>query len=147
MALGKNIRILFVCTGNSARSQMAEAFTRHYGQVEASSAGIDPKGLHPLTVEVMAEKGIDVSDHQSTALTDEMFHEVDYVVTVCGHADEHCPVLPAHVRKLHWPIKDPALLGDQTRQEALALFRQARDDLEVRVRDFLDVLPERVGRP
>lgn len=149
MTIGRKIRVLFVCTGNSARSQMAEAFARHYGQgqVEASSAGIDAKGLHPLTVKVMAEKGIDVSHHQSTALTDEMFQEVDYVVTVCGHADEHCPVPPAHIRKLHWPIKDPAPFGGQTPEETLAVFRQVRDDLELRVRDFLDVLPERVGRP
>jgi len=136
------MEILFVCTGNSARSQMAEAFARHYGkgQLEASSAGIDPKGLHPLTVKVMAEKGIDVSRQGSKALTDEMLRKADYVVTVCGHADEHCPALPSHVRKLHWPIEDPAILSGQAPDEVLAAFRRARDELESRVREFLSTL-------
>jgi len=136
------MKILFVCTGNSARSQMAEAFARHYGkgQLEASSAGIDPKGLHPLTVKVMAEKGIDVSRQGSKALTDEMLRKADYAVTVCGHADEHCPALPSHVRKLHWPIDDPAVLSGRAPEEVLAAFRQARDELESRVREFLSTL-------
>ena len=136
------MEILFVCTGNSARSQMAEAFARHYGkgQLEASSAGIDPKGLHPLTVKVMAEKGIDVSRQGSKALTDEMLRKADYVVTVCGYADEHCPALPSHVRKLHWPIEDPAILSGQAPDEVLAAFRRARDELESRVREFLSTL-------
>jgi len=136
------MKILFVCTGNSARSQMAEAFARHYGkgQLEASSAGIDPKGLHPLTVKVMAEKGIDVSRQGSKALTDEMLRKADYVVTVCGHADEQCPALPSHVRKLHWPIEDPAILSGQAPDEVLAAFRRARDELESRVREFLSTL-------
>jgi len=133
---------LFVCTGNSARSQMAEAFARHMGagQVEASSCGIHPKGLHPLTRQVMAEKGIDVSRQASKALTDEMLRKADVVITVCGHADEHCPVLPAHVPKLHWPIDDPAILSGRSPEEVLAAFRQARDELESRVRKFLSML-------
>jgi len=136
------MEILFVCTGNSARSQMAEAFARHYGkgQLEASSAGIDPKGLHPLTVKVMAEKGMDVSRQGSKALTDEMLRKADYVVTVCGHADEQCPALPSHVRKLHWPIDDPAILSGRAPEEVLAAFRTARDELESRVRKFLSTL-------
>jgi arsenate reductase len=121
---------------------MAEAFARHYGKgwVEASSAGIDPKGLHSLTRQVMAEKGIDVSHQASKALTDEMLRNADVVVTVCGHADEHCPTLPSHGRKLHWPIEDPALLSGRAPEEVLAAFRQARDELESRVRKFLSML-------
>lgn len=136
------MEILFVCTGNSARSQMAEAFARHYGkgQLEASSAGIDPKGLHPLTVKVMAEKGIDVSRQGSKTLTDEMLSKADYVITVCGHADQQCPALPSHVRKLHWPVDDPAILSGRAPEEVLAAFRQARDELESRVREFLSSL-------
>lgn len=139
------IHILFVCTGNSARSQMAEAFARHYGgsEVEASSAGTDPKGLHPLTKQVMAEKGIDVSHQSSKALTDEMFTSADYVITVCGHADQHCPALPPNVRRLHWPIPDPAAVTGRAPQEALAAFRNARDDLESRIRNFLVPLLKR----
>ncbi|MEE8151642.1 MAG: arsenate reductase ArsC [candidate division NC10 bacterium] len=130
-----------MCTGNSARSQMAEAFARHYGggHAEVSSAGTDPKGLHPLTKEVMAEKGIDVSHQSSKGLTDEMLRNADYVITVCDHADQHCPVLPPNVHKLYWPIPDPATTSDRPRAEALAAFRQARDELESRIRQF--VLP------
>ena len=136
------MKVLFVCTGNSARSQMAEAFARRYGagKVEAASAGIDPKGLHPLTVKVMAERGIDVAQQASKALTDEMIQRADYVITVCGHADQHCPALPPHVRRFHWGIEDPAGRGARESEEALAAFRQARDELESRVRDFLSPL-------
>lgn len=133
------MKVLFVCTGNSARSQMAEGFAHHYGEgrLEVSSAGVDPKGLHPLTIEVMAEKGIDVSHQLSKALTDEMLRHADCVVTVCGHADRHCPMLPPHVEKVHWPIEDPAVRTGRTPEEALAAFRRARDELESHVRDFL----------
>lgn len=121
---------------------MAEAFARYYGKgrVEASSCGIDPKGLHSLTVQVMAEKGMDVSRQESKALTDEMLRKADYVVTVCGHADEHCPALPSHVRKLHWPIDDPAIQSGRAPEEVLAAFRRARDEIESHVREFLHTL-------
>ncbi|MEE9152991.1 MAG: arsenate reductase ArsC [candidate division NC10 bacterium] len=132
------MKVLFVCTGNSARSQMAEAFARQYGQgrVEASSAGIDPKGLHPLTIKVMAEKGIDMSHQQSKALTDEMLSKADYVITVCGHADQHCPALPEHVRKVHWALEDPAA-AQGSEAEILATFREIRDQIEARVQDLV----------
>ena len=132
-------KVLFVCTGNSAQSQMAEAWARHYGAggVEAASAGIALKGLHPLTIQVMAERGIDVSNQRAKALTEEMLRQADYVITVCGHADRHCPVLLLGVRKLHWPIEDPAILSGRAPEEVLAAFRQARDQLESRVRKFL----------
>jgi arsenate reductase len=121
---------------------MAEAYARHYGegQVEASSAGIDPKGVHPLTVKVMAERGINLSHQSSKVLTDEMIKEADYVITVCGHADQHCPVLPPRVRKLHWAIEDPAVQSERDSDEVLAAFRQARDVIEGRVRDFYSTL-------
>lgn len=140
---GDEVKVLFVCTGNSARSQMAEAFARHYGagHVEASSAGIDPKGLHPLTVKVMTEKGIDVSRQSSKSLTDTMLLEADYVITVCGHADDHCPALPPRVQKLHWAIEDPAIIGERESEEALTAFRQARDAIERCVREFYATMP------
>jgi arsenate reductase len=140
--VGETVRVLFLCTGNSARSQMAEAFARHYGQgrVEASSAGIEPRGLHPFTVKAMKEKGMDVSRQQSKAVTDEMLRAADVVITVCGHADDRCPALPTDVRKLHWPIEDPAVFSGRAPEEVLAAFRRARDDLESRVRDLLSFL-------
>lgn len=121
---------------------MAEAFARHYGQgrVEASSAGIEPRGLHPFTVKAMKEKGMDVSRQQSKAVTDEMLRAADVVITVCGHADDRCPALPTDVRKLHWPIEDPAVFSGRAPEEVLAAFRRARDDLESRVRDLLSFL-------
>ena len=121
---------------------MAEAYARHYGegQVEASSAGIDPKGVHPLTVKVMAERGINLSHQSSKVLTDEMIKEADYVITVCGHADQHCPVLPPRVRKLHWPIEDPGALIGREAKEVLAAFRTARDEIESRVRELFSML-------
>jgi arsenate reductase len=122
---------------------MAEGFARHFGQglVEASSAGVSPKGeVHPLTVKVMAEKGIDVSGQQSKGVTDAMLDRADVVITVCGNADRNCPVLPPHIRKLHWPIEDPAALAGRDQEEVLAAFRQARDEIEARLRAFLNSL-------
>ena len=133
------MKVLFVCTGNSARSQMAEGFAHHYGggRLEVSSAGVDPKGLHPLTIEVMAERGIDVSHQLSKALTDEMLRHADCVLNVCGHADRYCPMLPPHVEKVHWPIEDPAVRTGDPPPDLMAAFRKARDEIELRVREFL----------
>ena len=103
------LRILFVCTGNSARSQMAEGFARHLGQgrVEALSAGMEPSRLNPYAVKVMRERGIDISGQQSKAFDWDLAQRMDMVVTVCGNADERCPVLPSEVKRLHWPLEDP----------------------------------------
>ena len=131
-------RILFVCTGNSARSQMAEGFARHYGQesVEAFSAGMEPKELHPMAVEVMREKGIDISLQESKAFSEDLARQMDYVITVCGNADERCPLLPPEVRRLYWPLEDPAAAAG-SRDELLRVFRASRDGIEQRVRAFL----------
>jgi arsenate reductase (thioredoxin) len=132
------IRVLFVCTGNSARSQMAEGFARHYGQgrVDAHSAGVEPSRLNPRAVAVMREKGIDISAHRSKAFDWDLARKMDMVVTVCGHANESCPVLPPEVKRLHWPLEDPAA-ANGTDDEILATFRRIRDRVESRVRDLL----------
>ncbi len=103
------LRVLFVCTGNSARSQMAEGFARAYGggKIEASSAGMDPKGLNPYAVEVMREVDIDISRQESKAFSQEFARTMDYVITVCGHAEERCPILPPEVLRVHWPLEAP----------------------------------------
>ncbi len=129
------MKILFVCTGNSCRSQMAEGFARAAG-VEAYSAGTEPAGyVHPIAVKVMAEKGIDISGHRSKVLELKFAQTMDAVVTVCGEADEACPMVP-HVNRFHWPIPDPAKAAG-TQEEILSVFRAVRDGIARRVNEFL----------
>lgn len=132
------LRILFVCTGNSARSQMAEGFARAYagGRLEALSAGIDPKGLNPFAVEVMRERGIDISHAASKAFSEEVARTMDVVITVCGNAEERCPVLPPDVTRLHWPLEDPARAAGPPERVREA-FRRSRDEIQALVRKLL----------
>ncbi len=133
------IRILFVCTGNSARSQMAEGFARHYGagRVEAYSAGVDPTRLNPHAVAAMRERGIDIAHQQCKAFDEHVAWGMDYVITVCDNAAARCPVLPPEVRRLHWPLEDPA--GAQgSPEETLRVFRRSRDEIDGPVRDLLE---------
>jgi arsenate reductase len=132
---------MFVCTGNSARSQMAEGFARHYGQgrVEAHSAGMEPSRLNPYAVRVMREQGIDISGHQSKAFDEALARSMDLVITVCGNADERCPVVPPEVKRLHWPLEDPAA-ATGSNDQVLAKFREVRDQIEVKVRGLMSEL-------
>jgi len=132
------LRILFLCTGNSCRSQMAEGWARHLSgdRVEVTSAGIETHGLNPRAVAVMREAGVDISHHRSTRVTQEMVADADWVVTVCGHADEHCPALGPEVEKRHWPLADPAqATGDEA--TVMATFRASRDAIRTRVAALL----------
>ena len=133
-----SIKILFVCTGNSARSQMAEGFASHFGRgrVEAYSAGMEPSRLNPFAVAVMQEKGIDISHQQSKAFDEDLARWMGVVVTVCGNADERCPILPPDVKKLHWALEDP-VAASGSESEILAKFRDIRDQIELRVRELL----------
>src|SRR5574342_537193 len=135
------IKVMFVCTGNSARSQMAEGFARHFGQgrIEAVSAGMEPSRLNPYAVAVMREKGIDISHNQSKAFDEESARRMDMVVTVCGNADERCPVLPPEVTRLHWPLEDPAAARG-SEAEILARFRDIRDEVEARILELFRTL-------
>jgi arsenate reductase (thioredoxin) len=139
--VGKPIQLMFVCTGNSARSQMAEGFARHFGgaKIEAHSAGVEPSRLNPVAVTAMREKGIDISGHRSKTFNWDLAKQMDVVVTVCGHANESCPVLPPEVKRLHWPLEDPAAARG-TDVEVLAKFRSVRDQVESRVLDLLRTL-------
>ena len=130
--------ILFVCTGNSCRSQMAEGWARHLGSglVEARSAGIEAHGQNPRAIAAMSEVDVDISRQDSTQLTTGMLEWADLVVTVCGHAVEHCPVLPATTRKQHWPINDPATVTDDE-DTVVAVFGACRDEIRQRVEDLL----------
>lgn len=143
----ESLNILFLCTGNSCRSQMAEGWARRIGgdDVEVQSAGIEAHGQNPRALAVMREVGIDISGQQSTIVSDDMLQMADVVVTVCGHADEQCPVLPPNVKKVHWPLTDPAK-ATGTEEEILAEFRATRDEVETRVRGLLAELTQGVER-
>ena len=134
-------RILFLCTGNSARSQMAEAFLRRYGsdQFEAYSAGLEPKGINPLTVQVMQEIGIDLSNQRSKGVQEFLgkvfIHEL---ITVCDKAEKNCPTAwPGIIKKMHWSFEDPAAF-EGSKEEKLAKFREIRDQIEKKVRDWVN---------
>jgi arsenate reductase (thioredoxin) len=133
-------RVLFLCTGNSARSQMAEAFLRKYAgdRFEVHSAGLEPKGLNPLTVKVMNEVGIDVSSQESkgvdTYLGKLLFQ---YLITVCDDADKNCPtVWPGVNKRMHWSFRDPAAF-EGTEEDKLAKFREVRDLIEKKIQEWL----------
>lgn len=135
------MKILFLCTGNSCRSQMAEGWARHLrgGTVEPYSAGIEKHGMNPHAVKVMAEAGVDLSKHYSKTLDDLNGVVFDYVVTVCGHANEHCPVFPGKTKVVHVGFEDPpSLTKDIPDGEAkLAVYRRVRDQ----IRRFIETLP------
>ena len=132
--------VLFLCMGNSARSQMAEAFLRHYASdsFEAYSAGVEPKGLNPLTVQVMQEIGIDMSQARSKNMREYMGHKnFGYLVVVCSDAEEKCPVIFVNVRqRLFWPFEDPARFQG-TDEQTRAKFREVRDQIDQRIREWL----------
>jgi arsenate reductase len=130
-------KVLFLCTGNSARSQMAEGFLRSVagGCFDVLSAGTDPRGVNPLAVEVMQESGVDISHHRSKDVGEFIQQRVDWVVTVCDRAKNLCPVFPFAFRKEHWSLEDPAEAGGTKGQRA-AVFRRIRDEIEEQVRDF-----------
>lgn len=134
--------ILFLCTGNSCRSQMAEGFCRHFkgNEINAFSAGIETHGLNANAVQVMKELGIDISHHKSKTVEELGDEAFDYVITVCGHADESCPVFPAKTRIIHRGFDDPPQLAKdaKTQEEALDCYRRVRDEIKA----FVLTLPE-----
>ncbi|MFO7857964.1 MAG: arsenate reductase (thioredoxin) [Ectothiorhodospiraceae bacterium] len=140
------MHIVFLCTGNSCRSQMAEGFARTMAAdaVTVASAGIEAHGQNPRAIAAMAEVDVDISDQESTQLTDAMLAAADLVVTVCGDADEQCPLLPPGTAKLHWPLPDPArVTGDEA--VILDAFRRVRDDIRERVAGLLTEYDAAVG--
>lgn len=144
----EKINLLFVCTGNSCRSQMAEGWARHLGgdALVAGSAGIEAQGKNPRAIAVMSEAGVDISAQESTRITDDMLRGANVVITVCGHADEHCPVLPSKVKKLHWPLSDPAR-AQGSEEEIMSQFRATRDDVKRRVVALLEELGIKTATP
>lgn len=136
--LGAPMRVLFVCTGNSARSVMAEAVLRHHGgsDFEVHSAGTEPKGINPLTLQVLGAAGIDASWAASKSTNEFLGQPFDYVVTVCDHARQSCPVFPGANQSMHWNLEDPAAAtGSDT--ERLAVFETVFGQIDANVRDFI----------
>jgi arsenate reductase (thioredoxin) len=140
-------RVLFLCTHNSARSQMAEGLLRHLGggSVEVASAGTEARGVHPMAVRVMAEIGIDLRGHASKTLDRFVGKPWDDVITVCNHANESCPIFPGATSRLHWSFDDPsAVTGSE--EQRLAAFRRVRDEIRVRIETWLAPRPAPAGR-
>lgn len=136
-------KVLFLCTGNSCRSQMAEGFARALRpDLKPWSAGLEKHGLNPLAVRVMAEAGVDISGQFSKTVDELPSREFDAVVTVCGHAGENCPFFPGQVRRIHAGFDDPPALARQakTEEEALVHYRRVRDEIREFVRGF--AIPE-----
>ena len=132
------IRVMFLCTGNSCRSQMAEGLARELGKGknEAYSAGLAPSQVNPYAVRVMQEIGIDISRQTSKAINQDLILKMDVVITLCGHAEVLCPMTPPQVKRLHWPIDDP-ILATGTENEVLLEFRRARDQIRENLRSFM----------
>ncbi len=141
-------KVLFLCTGNSCRSQMAQGWLNALAgdRIAADSAGIEAHGQNPRAIAVMAEAGVDITGQGSSVLTDEQLHWADLVVTVCGAADETCPLLPAGTRKEHWPLPDPAK-AKGSEAEVMATFRSSRDDIRGRVADLIARLDAALSNP
>ncbi|RME96185.1 MAG: arsenate reductase ArsC [Verrucomicrobia bacterium] len=141
------MKVLFLCTGNSCRSQMAEGWARHLkgDLIEPYSAGIEKHGMNPHALRVMAEAGVDISNQYSKTLDELKGIEFDYVVTVCGHANEHCPVFPGKTKVVHVGFEDPPRLTKDMPdgEEKLAVYRRVRDE----IRRFIETLPEALESP
>jgi arsenate reductase (thioredoxin) len=138
------LKILFLCTGNSCRSQMAEGWARQLkgDVIEPYSAGVEPHGLNPLAVKVMAEAGVDISNHRSKDVNDYRFVQFDYVVTVCDSAHERCPLFLGRGKIVHVGFDDPPALAKtaKTEEESLRHYRRVRDEIRL----FIERLPKAI---
>jgi arsenate reductase len=138
----RKLKILFLCTGNSCRSQMAEGWAHALKSdvIEAYSAGIETHGLNPNAVKVMAEAGVDISHHKSENVANLLHIPFDYVITVCGHANEHCPLFPGKAKVIHVGFDDPPKLAAQVtgEEEKLNCYRRVRDEIKT----FIETLPK-----
>jgi arsenate reductase (thioredoxin) len=148
--MSNKLKVLFLCTGNSCRSQMAEGWTRHLkgDVIDAYSAGIETHGLNPNAVKVMAETGVDISGHKSELLDDFMDLDLDYVVTVCGHAHDTCPMFPGNATVIHVGFDDPPKMAAKLakngadEEDLLNCYREVRDE----IKRFVETLPGALGK-
>jgi len=133
------MKVMFLCTGNSCRSQMAEGLARELGKgkITAYSAGIYPQGVNPKAITVMKEIGIDISTQHSKSIDPELLQQMDVIITLCDDAAESCPLTPPNIKRLHWSLKDPAK-AKGTEEEIMNEFRKVRDEITERIKIFLE---------
>ncbi len=131
-------KVLFLCTGNSCRSQMAEGYLRYLtgNRFEVTSAGLEPSVVNPKAIQVMKEDGVDISRHISKDVNQFTGQEFDYIITVCDNARERCPYFPGDAERIHWSFEDPAA-AKGTEAEVLAVFRKVRDQIKERISQFI----------
>jgi arsenate reductase len=137
----KKIKVIFVCTGNSCRSQMAEGLLRHIDndRFEVFSAGTTPSRVHPMSIRVMKETGIDISTHTSDPLDKYFGYGIDYVITLCDNAREFCPTFPGDAKKIHWSIDDP-FRSWKNDYKIIGRYRKARDEIQERLEQFIKLM-------
>ena len=138
------LKVMFLCTANSCRSQMAEGFARELGKglIEAYSAGLMHAGVQPRAIAVMKEAGIDISKQESKEIDEDLLRKMDVVITLCTNAEAACPWTPPEIRRIHWPIKDPVgTVG--TEEKIMKEFRRARDEIKEKVQDIITILKEK----
>lgn len=131
-------KIMFLCTANSCRSQMAEGFAKEFGKglIEVHSAGLMAAGVHNRAIAVMKEIGLDISNQKSKVIEEGLLKQMDIIVTLCGYAEELCPYTPPEIKRIHWPIKDPVgTIGAE--QEIMNEFRHARDEIKEKVQELI----------
>lgn len=134
------LRVMFLCTANSCRSQMAEGFAKFYGNglLEVHSAGLFASMVHPMAIAVMRELGIDISNQQSKEIDKDLLRKMDVVITLCDNAEELCPWTPPDIKRIHWSIKDPVgTIGPE--EEIMKEFRRARDEIKEKIKDLISV--------
>ncbi len=135
------IRVMFLCTGNSCRSQMAEGYARGLGKglIDAHSAGLTPTDVNERAIAVMQEAGIDISDQEAKEIDPDFLLSMDVIITLCGNAEASCPMTPPDIKRMHWPIDDPAA-ATGSEEEIMAAFRKARDEIRTKISAFVQFL-------
>ena len=134
-------KVMFLCTGNSCRSQMAEGFARTLGKglIEPYSAGLIAAGVNKRAIAVMKEIGIDISGQNSEEINEDLLKTMDVIITLCGNAEESCPYTPPQIKRIHWPVDDPVgTIG--TEEEIMKEFRRARDEIKRKIEEFIQQL-------
>jgi len=133
------LKVIFLCTGNSCRSQMAEGLAREFGKglIEPYSAGLMAAGLHPRAISIMKEMGIDISKQKSKGIDESLLRKMDIVITLCGNAEESCPWTPPEIRRIHWPTADPVgTIGSE--EKIMNEFRKTRDEIKDKIVQFIE---------